>query len=295
MSRQNPFSGSSYSDEDDHALIAQILNGDQSALDRLVKQHQEYLFNVALKVTNNKTDAEDATQEVLIKVITNLGSFDPDKAKFRTWLYRITVNHILNLKKQKYEQLVTGFGDFFDFIDRTPELDIREEEEQAYHVAIEESKIACMSGMIMCLDRGQRLIYVLGEMFEIDHKLAGEIFDISPANFRKKLSRARKDLYQWMHNRCGLVNTENPCRCPKKTKGFIERGVVDKDGTKWRKDYKAGIFELSASQADEVLNERDRLYARLFKEHPFQKHHRSSDVLGAILSNKTIAENLDLR
>jgi len=291
----NPFNSPKYNDASDVKLIDRILTGDKSALDTLVKKHQEYIYNVALKVINNKTDAEDATQEVLIKVISNLGSFNPEKAKFRTWLYRITFNHILNLKKQKYEKMVTSFAFFFDFIDRTPELAIEAEEAEEYQKAIEESKIACMSGMIMCLDREQRLIYVLGEMFEIDHNLGAEIFDITPSNFRKKLSRTRKDLYQWMHNRCGLVNTDNPCRCPKKTKGFIEQGVVDKEGSKWHNDYKAKVFEVSENKADDVLNERDKVYARLFKEHPFQKHHKSSDILSAILSNKTISHNLNLK
>jgi len=151
-----------------------------------------------------------------------------------------------------------------------------------------------MSGMIMCLDRPQRLIYVMGEVFEIDHNLASEIFDITPANFRKKLSRARQDLYQWMHNRCGLVNTNNPCRCPKKTKGFIEQGVVEKDARKWHGDYKARIYELSERKVDEVLNERDKVYAQLFRDHPFQNHTKSSEVLSAILSNQTISETLGL-
>ena len=77
---------------------------------------------------------------------------------------------------------------------------------------IEESKVSCMAGMLMCLDREQRLIYIVGELFEIDHNMGSEIFGTSPANFRQKLSRARKDLYHWMHDKCGLVNKENPCR-----------------------------------------------------------------------------------
>ena len=290
----NPFQNTGYNDVADDHLVLSILKGDKDGLERLVKRHQSYIFNVALKVLHNTTDAEDVTQEIWIKVISNLSKYDPGKAKFRTWLYRVIFNHILNLKKQKSEKLITGFDFFFDFVDQTQELVISDEEEQDYHMAIEESKVACMSGMIMCLERGQRLIYVMGEMFEIDHNLAAEMFGITPANFRKKLSRARKDLYQWMHNRCGLVNKSNPCRCPKKTKGFIERGVVDPVNMKWHSDFKAKIHELSTAKVDDVLNERDKVYAQLFRDHPFKDHRKAYELLSKILSNKTISKALDL-
>ncbi|MCG8391014.1 MAG: RNA polymerase sigma factor [Cytophagales bacterium] len=290
----NPFQNTGYNDVADDQLVRSILDGDKVGLEQLVKKHQAYIFNVALKVLHNVADAEDVTQEIWIKVISNLSKYDPGKAKFRTWLYRVIFNHILNLKKQKSEKLITGFDFFFDFVDQTPGLEIAAEEEQDYHMAVEESKVACMSGMIMCLAREQRLIYVMGEMFEIDHNLAAEMFSITPANFRKKLSRARKDLYQWMHNRCGLVNKNNPCRCPKKTKGFIDRGVVDPVNMKWHSDFKARIHELSVAKVDEVLNERDRVYAELFRDHPFKNYQKAYELLSKILSNKTISRALDL-
>ncbi len=43
-----------------------------------------------------------------------------------------------------------------------------------------------MSGMLMCLDREQRLIYVLGDIFNINHKIGSEIFNVSLENYRKK-------------------------------------------------------------------------------------------------------------
>ncbi len=69
-------------------------------------------------------------------------------------------------------------------------------EEHEMSQEIEESKVACMAGTLMCLDREQRPVYIVGALFEIDHNLAAEIFEVSPANFIKKLSRARKDLHQ---------------------------------------------------------------------------------------------------
>lgn len=292
--KENPFSGKNYSDEYDQILIAKATSGDRNSLSELVTRHQQYIFNIAMKMINNVEDAEDVTQEILVKLVTSLAKYDTTKGKFRTWLYRITFNHLLNIKKQGYEKMVTSFDVFFDFIDGSPSIDLTEDEEKEMQLEIEESKVACMTGMLMCLDREQRLIYIVGEVFEIDHQLASEIFEITPDNFRQKLSRARKDLHQWMHNRCGLVNTANPCRCPKKTKGFIQNGWVSPENMKWHSNYSQKIKELSNTKIDEVLTDIDDIYARLYKEHPFKIAKKSEDIIEAIINNDNLRNTFEL-
>jgi RNA polymerase sigma factor (sigma-70 family) len=284
--QENPFSGKNYSDEYDQILIVRAINGDRSSLSELVKRHQQYIFNIAMKMINNLEDAEDITQEILVKLITSLVKYEPSKGRFRTWLYRVTFNHFINIKKQSYEKAVTDFDVFFDYIEGSLTNDLSENEEKEMQLEIEESKVACMAGMLMCLDREQRLIYIVGEIFEVDHQLASEIFEVTPDNFRQKLSRARKDLHQWMHNRCGLVNTANPCRCPKKTKGFIQNGWVNPENMKWHSNYTQKIYELSETKIDKVLIDIDETYARLYKEHPFKIAKKSEDIIEAVINNE---------
>ncbi len=194
----------------------------------------------------------------------------------------------LNLKKQKYEKMVSSFDPFFKMIESSADIALSSEEERSMAVAIEESKAACMAGMLMCLDRSQRLVYIVGEVFEIDHQLASEIFEISPDNFRQKLSRARKDLHQWMHGRCGLVNQANPCRCPKKTKGFIANGWVDPENLKWQSNYAQRITDFSESKVDEALLTIDDLYARLYREHPFKIPRNPQSIVAEVLNHQKI-------
>ena len=288
MNQENPFNNIDYSDSKDIEFLSLALSGDRKGLDQLIEKHQGYIYNVALKMINNVDDAKDVTQEVLLKLITNLGKYDPTKGKFRTWLYRITFNHILNIKKQKYEQLVTGFDSFFDFIEKSPSHDLNEEEEKEMQLFIEESKVACMAGMLMCLSREQRLIYIVGEVFEIDHNLASEIFEIKPANFRQKLSRVRKDLYQWMNNKCGLVNKENSCRCNKKTKGFIKNGWVNPEKLTWNSDYHKSILQTSQSKVESALLAIDDLYAKLYRDHPFKIDPNPNSIVSEIINNKEL-------
>jgi len=290
----NPFSQSKYSDQKDLELIHLAVNGNRNSLSELIENHQQYIFNIALKMVNNIADAEDITQEILIKLVTNLSQYDSTKGRFRTWLYRITFNHFLNTKKQKYETLVTSFDVFFDYIKETPEIELTSTEKREMQQEIQESKVSCMAGMLMCLDREQRLIYIVGELFEIDHNLGSEIFEISPANFRKKLSRARNHLYQWMHNRCGLVNKDNPCRCPKKTKGFIANGWVNPEEIKWHSNYQRRIIDFSEKKLEETLITVDDIYTKLYKEHPFKISQNTKNIVEKVINNDNLKNTFNL-
>jgi DNA-directed RNA polymerase specialized sigma24 family protein len=95
----NPFQ-LNYTDQVDTDLVKLAVSGDKKALQNLIIRHQIFIYNLALKMTKSVEDAEDLTQEVFIKAITALSKFE-GKSKFRTWLYRITVNHFLNTKKSK--------------------------------------------------------------------------------------------------------------------------------------------------------------------------------------------------
>jgi RNA polymerase sigma factor (sigma-70 family) len=293
---KNPFNNKAYNQQDDEALIQSCLNGSKQALNILAENYQGYIFNVALKYFNHIADAEDATQEVLIKVIANLGNYDANKAQFRTWLYKITFNHFLNTKKGPIEiRYEAGFENFFNAIESSEVVELTLDQENKMKWEIEEAKVACMAGMIMCLDREQRLTYIIGDVFEIDHNLGAEIFEITPDNFRQKLTRARKDLYQWMHNRCGLVNNNNSCRCPKKTKGFIEKGYVNPENFKWHSDFSNRIYELSENSVDNLLNERDKIYSNLFKQHPFKNNTVTTEkILNEIFNNDKFSQSFDL-
>jgi len=68
---------------------------------------------------------------------------------------------------------------------------------------VTEAMLACTSGMLLCLDREQRLSYILGAIFEVTDVVAAEVLEISPENFRQRLARARRDLRNFMSDKCG--------------------------------------------------------------------------------------------
>ena len=282
----NPFS-EQYSDYEDIALVRLGTKGDKKALQNLIVRHQLFVYNLALKMTNNTQDAEDLTQEVFIKAITSLSKFE-GKSNFRTWLYRITVNHFLNSKKRKSEYSIVDFESYFNSIDNMPSSDLNEQEENELKETIEELRINCTTGLLMCLSRDQRMVYILGELFNIGHNLGGEILEISPGNFRVKLMRARKDLYQWMNKKCGLVNKDNPCRCSKKTKGYIKAGKVDADNLQFNTRFQSKIKHFSAENAVEITNTVEELNRKVFQDHPMQKPIQASKIINEVFNHDLI-------
>src|SRR5580765_3994022 len=135
----NPFQ-INYADHVDAELVKLAIAGDKKALQSLISRHQIFVYNLALKMTKSVEDAQDLTQEVFVKAITALSKFE-GKSQFRTWLYRITVNHFLNTKKRKAELAVSGFENYFNSIDEMPVYKLSDEEENDLSETIEELRI----------------------------------------------------------------------------------------------------------------------------------------------------------
>jgi len=93
-------------------LIDQALEGNQHALEKLIRR-QVWIYNITFRMVANPADTEDITQEILLKMITKLSTYNHKKASFRTWLYRIMVNHVINMRKRGCEKAIVSFEDYF--------------------------------------------------------------------------------------------------------------------------------------------------------------------------------------
>src|SRR5258708_26759416 len=117
----NPFT-EAIDESADFDLISQAKNGNRDALEKLVLRHQAWIYNIALRMVFHPQDAEEVTQEVLIKAITRLSTYQGD-SQFRTWLYRITANHVLNMKRRGGEMQPLTFSGYAGPLKETPDLD----------------------------------------------------------------------------------------------------------------------------------------------------------------------------
>ncbi|HEY5281304.1 MAG TPA: RNA polymerase sigma factor [Polyangia bacterium] len=209
----------------DESLVDLATGGDRSALEVLLRRQQAWIFNLAFYMLHHRQDAEDATQEILVRVATGLSSFRRASA-FRTWAHRIAVNHVLDRKRSRPETVVTGFDCYSDYLDRAPDETFGNGSPETA-LLIEEARLSCTMGMLLCLDRQQRITFLLGEMLETNDAVGAELLGITRENFRQQLARARSKLSGFMRGRCGLVDPQAPCRCARKTQAFVRDGIVD--------------------------------------------------------------------
>ncbi|MCP4221496.1 MAG: RNA polymerase sigma factor, partial [bacterium] len=232
---------------DDHNLIRLVLQGDKKALDSLVIRHKDWIYNVALRMTANISDAEEVCQEVLIKILTKLSTFK-FKSSFRTWLYRITANHVMTMKTTGKESFFTSFDDHRRFFETLPDQRLGDGYPAPRAQLIEETKVECMLGMLLCLDREQRIVFTLGGIFGLDSKSGSVVLEMSESNYRKRLERARHDLKNYMDAKCGLVNENASCKCSRKTKAAIKAGYVDPRSLKFSDTHMKKIGEVAVGK-----------------------------------------------
>jgi RNA polymerase sigma factor (sigma-70 family) len=189
MTVDNPLADSASTEQKDENLVVCARAGDRKALENLIERHQAWIYNIALRMLFHRQDAEDAMQEILLKVVTRLSSFE-GRSSFRTWLYRIVVNHLLNVKCGREGFKITTFSAYGDVLVNTPDLDPPDPKGGSpdENLLVTEAMLACTSGMLLCLDREQRLAYILGAILGVNHTFAAEVLELTSENFRQRLA-----------------------------------------------------------------------------------------------------------
>jgi RNA polymerase sigma factor (sigma-70 family) len=290
---ENPFRAAAEEDRGDVQLALAAAAGDRLALEALVRKHQRWIYAIAVRMMLNPADAADVAQEALLRVITRIGQFE-GRASFRTWAYRIVANCFLDARRGRLEGVVTGFAGYGHELDRLPLEELEGPASAERALLVEEAKLGCMLGMLLCLDREQRLVFVLGEIFECPSPLAAEILEVTAAAFRKRLERARADLTSFMQDQCGLMNAANPCRCERKTKAFVAAGWVDPRSLKFTSAHVRRVREDAPRRGralDVVYHERA---AWLFREHPMLDGPDVAARLASLLEDEALRRALAL-
>jgi RNA polymerase sigma factor (sigma-70 family) len=200
--------------------------GDRQALERLVERLQHDVYGVAVRMLWNREDAEDATQEILVRAVTRLAQFD-FRSRLRTWVYRIAVNYILDVKKSAVERMHLTFEAFSEDLATGLSSDGPADAERS--LLTEEVRVGCTLGMLQCLDRPHRLAYIVGEIFELPGPEAAEILSISPDLFRKRLQHARRAIVAFTRAQCGLASDTAACRCNRRVAAATHVGRVRED------------------------------------------------------------------
>lgn len=264
-----PFAKESGEEIPDNTLVTIALKGDRNALDTLVARHYPWIYNIARRMVLKCEDAEDIAQEIIIKMVTKLSTFNHVKAAFNTWLYRITVNHVINMKTRGYEPYVKSLEEYYVSLNGMP--DEEPENTPEMQLMISDLKIGCLEGVFLCLDRIQRIVFILVVAFNVSDTQGSEIMEISKVNFRKILSRARSKLFQYMNGNCSIVNEKKPCKCRNKVTGYIRAAALTPDKITFAQVGSPALKEVVSQKALQFSENIYSQYIDIYREHPFYK------------------------
>jgi len=199
-------------------LAARALGGDRPALEQLCRALQGPLFRLALRTLGNPSDASDATQEVLLQVVTHLSQFRGE-SRLLTWAYTIGTRHLLRSRARlhKERELAPLEGSIkagLALTETAPAAGPDGTEAEA-RVLAAETRLGCTQAMLACLSLEERMAVVLTELLGADDELGARLCEVSPQTFRKRLSRGRARLRPVLEELCGLGRSEAPCSCPR--------------------------------------------------------------------------------
>ncbi|NQT96417.1 MAG: sigma-70 family RNA polymerase sigma factor [Candidatus Marinimicrobia bacterium] len=170
-------------------IIRMALNGDQSAQTELVKTHSTRIYNLGLRIMRNEEDAEDVLQETFITMLNKLQQFS-GKSSLYTWLYRIATNIALQKlrEKKRLEAKISIHEPDFEAL-RGSQL--REWPEHLEEKINDEQFRNCLSVAMEDLPENYRAVFVLRDLENLSTKEAAGVLEISEANVKVRLMRAR--------------------------------------------------------------------------------------------------------
>ena len=193
-------------------LRERAVSGDATALEALCQAVEGPVFRLCLRMLGSVSDAEDAAQDILVKVVTHLSQFE-GRSALTTWVHSLAVRHVLALKSGRAELLATDEDTFAALLDQGLAWGQTQPQGPFDRVLTREVRLTCTQAMLLMLSREERLAVVLVELLGFDGAEAAGIAGVSHDAFRQRLSRARARLGAFLESKCGLVNEAAACRC----------------------------------------------------------------------------------
>jgi RNA polymerase sigma-70 factor, ECF subfamily len=188
-----------FQDLSNESLVQRILDGDTALFEIIMRRHNQRLYRIARAVLRDHAEAEDVMQDAYVKAYEHLNQFE-GRAKFSTWLGRIAFHEALARVRgkgrvQELEAIPENERDRMQSL-RSPEMSPEQEASN--------SEVRCLlEEEVNALPDNYRTVFVLRDVEEIDAAEVAEILNITPANVKMRLFRARAFLRKRLYLRAG--------------------------------------------------------------------------------------------
>jgi len=177
-------------DAEDVRLMGLVSRGDAAALEELIERHQTLVAGTVARMLGSNSDVEDIAQQVFIRVWKSAGRYVP-RAKFTTWLLKITRNLVFNELRRAKRQAHTPI----QIDQQSEEMPLRDEATQTPEALLLEKELqSAIEQAITALPESQRLALVLRRYQDLSYEQIGQILNLSVPAVKSVLFRARTEL-----------------------------------------------------------------------------------------------------
>lgn len=179
----------------------------------IFKQHYQYIFSYAVKLTGQINDAEDLTSETFLVAMTKIEQLKDEKA-VKHWLRKICLNQYLMYKRKNDRIQWSTFNEdvaTIQLLNQAVKCSI--EDEMIVEESIKHIRTVCMLTLTRRMGDVQRIIFTLVDILGLKVNEVSDMMEMSVPAIKSHLNRARIKLDEELSLKCGLLNVENPCQC----------------------------------------------------------------------------------
>ena len=188
-------------DTDDVALVRALREGSEEAYETLLLRFQQPVYNLALRLLNDPSDASDVVQEVFLKVFRNVGHFR-NQSSLKTWIFRIAINEAHNQRRWFFRHRHREVGMEDEREDARSRADLLADSAQSpFDYVLDQEQQALIEEAVARINPTFRAAVVLRDLTDLSYEEIAEILQISLGTVKSRILRGREALRQELENR----------------------------------------------------------------------------------------------
>ncbi|MFA5105163.1 MAG: RNA polymerase sigma factor [Candidatus Margulisiibacteriota bacterium] len=167
-------------------IIAAFQKGDMAAFRAIYDETKNMMYSIAQKLVKNDQDIEDIMHDVYLRLYEQRDKYNPKKAKFTTWAYRVALNHALNMIKPKKWLPIDIDLDIF--------IPVKADDSDSLERMITDENLSRVSGALKNIPVKYRICLVMKEIEELSYQEIADILGINIGTVRSRIYRAKDSL-----------------------------------------------------------------------------------------------------
>jgi RNA polymerase sigma-70 factor (ECF subfamily) len=177
-------------------IVRQCMDGDSSAWAEMVRSHQRRVYGLCYRFTGNATEAEDLTQDVFLKIYSNLASFDLSRGSLQVWITTMTRNLLVDNFRRTRNQRATGSLDNgWDSSEEVKPLDrLTASGASPHELAAQKELSAMVQNALARVSVELREAVILRDLQDMDYKEIAQVLGIPEGTVKSRISRGRAEL-----------------------------------------------------------------------------------------------------